>query len=288
MKKSNMLTRIIVGVSLAALFIGIWFAIGFVGKSTAWYRNIIQIVAFAAVNVICVAEMKKVLLAKGLKTSFCPYVTAAVLPFLCTFTDTRHVAYIMILFITITAGAELFDKNISFESIFAEIALYIYPMIPILCLCRICTQDTVFVTQLAMLFTFACPLFGDTFAYFFGMAFGKKKLCERVSPKKTIAGSIGNIIGAGLAGFLCYLIQPMIAHLFSVTQHTVFSGLTDFVFAGLMLGIAGQIGDLFASSVKRWAGVKDFGNLFPGHGGMLDRIDSVLFCAPLVAVFLFI
>ena len=289
MKKSNLLVRTLVGVSLALFFIGMWIAIGFTGKSFGWYRNIIQTVAFAVVGVMCVSEMKKVLSAKGHKTSSVPYVSAAVLPFVCALSDTRQVAYTVILIAVMTAGIEMFDKSIGFSDIFAELALYIYPIVPLLCLCRVCTQETVFATQLLMLFTFACPLFGDTFAYFFGMAMGKRRLCERISPKKTVAGGIGNIIGAGLAGLCCYLLQPMIAHLFSVEQIDVLPlGMAGFITAGLILGVVGQIGDLFASCIKRWAGVKDFGSIFPGHGGMLDRIDSVILCAPVVMFILLV
>lgn len=111
----------------------------------------------------------------------------------------------------------------------------------------------------------------DTFAYLVGMKFGKHKLTQ-ISPKKSIEGSIGGLIGAVvLALIYTYFINK-------------FAGLNISYLAImgiiLLLSILAQIGDLSASSIKRYAGIKDFSNLIPGHGGMLDRIDSILFIAP--------
>ena len=77
-----------------------------------------------------------------------------------------------------------------------------------------------------------------------------------------------------------YSLQNIIMKVFNASFAPV--SLMHMIAIGLILGILGQIGDLFASCIKRWAGVKDYGNIFPGHGGMLDRIDSVIMCAPLV------
>ena len=109
----------------------------------------------------------------------------------------------------------------------------------------------------------------DIMAYFTGYAIGKHKLCPEISPKKTIEGSIGGIIGStilcGLFGyfFTCGLF-------------------IDCLIIGALGGVVSQLGDLTASIFKRKMGIKDFGNLIPGHGGVLDRFDSVLFTAPMV------
>ena len=131
--------------------------------------------------------------------------------------------------------------------------------------------------------TFAVPLVGDIFALFAGSAIGGPKLCEAVSPKKTIAGSIGGLAGSVLAAMAVYGLslvccnEPTLAKL-PVWWHYLLLGITG--------GAVGQIGDLFASLVKRHSGIKDFSNLFPGHGGMLDRLDSVLFMAVLMYCYL--
>ena len=113
---------------------------------------------------------------------------------------------------------------------------------------------------------------GDTFAYLAGRFFGKTKLLEPVSPKKTIEGSIGGLFGSALAGFLiARFFFPEIAPL-------------SMVLMALVTGLFAQVGDLFESLLKRIAEVKDSGSIMPGHGGILDRIDGILFAAPIYYV----
>ncbi|SHJ44196.1 phosphatidate cytidylyltransferase [Tepidibacter formicigenes] len=108
----------------------------------------------------------------------------------------------------------------------------------------------------------------DTFAYFSGYFFGKNKLIPEVSPKKTIEGSIGGIIGSSIScAVFGYLFNFNLFHM---------------IIIGLVGSIVAQIGDLFASSIKRVLGIKDYGKLIPGHGGILDRFDSIIFTAPFV------
>ena len=109
----------------------------------------------------------------------------------------------------------------------------------------------------------------DIMAYFSGVFFGKHKLCPKISPKKTIEGSIGGIFGSViLSGLFSWIFIPRL--------------LIHCVIIGLLGGIVSQFGDLTASIFKRKMGIKDYGNLIPGHGGILDRFDSVLFTAPMV------
>jgi phosphatidate cytidylyltransferase len=109
----------------------------------------------------------------------------------------------------------------------------------------------------------------DTMAYFTGMMVGKHKLCPTISPKKTIEGAIGGILGSillcGLFGY--FFTDGLFVHCLII---------------GGLGSIAAQLGDLTASIFKRKMGIKDYGNLIPGHGGVLDRFDSILFSAPLV------
>ncbi|MGN0658378.1 MAG: phosphatidate cytidylyltransferase [Emergencia sp.] len=109
----------------------------------------------------------------------------------------------------------------------------------------------------------------DIFAYFTGYFLGKHKLCPNLSPKKTIEGAVGGTIGSVICcGLFGYFIQP------DLWIHCMIIGLIGAVLA--------QCGDLSASALKRKMGIKDYGNLIPGHGGILDRFDSVLFTAPVV------
>lgn len=111
--------------------------------------------------------------------------------------------------------------------------------------------------------------FTDSGAYLLGSAFGRHKLMPKVSPKKSVEGAVGGIIVAVIGAVLL----------------NAFTGLLPIglmIAAAIIVSIGGQIGDLCESAVKRWAGVKDSGKLIPGHGGILDRFDSMLFASPLL------
>ncbi|MBQ6257772.1 MAG: phosphatidate cytidylyltransferase [Clostridia bacterium] len=124
---------------------------------------------------------------------------------------------------------------------------------------------------------FGVPLFGDTMAYFIGSRFGKRKLCPAVSPNKSIEGAV-----AGLAGSIIWAMATAgVASIF-----TPIPPFWHFPILGLLCGVAGQMGDLFASLIKRHCGIKDFSNIFPGHGGMMDRLDSVYWATVIIYVYL--
>ncbi len=132
-------------------------------------------------------------------------------------------------------------------------------------------NDSQFVPILLMLL-FTVEL-NDVFAYMSGKSLGHRKLAPQTSPNKTIAGSIGAIL----------LTTPLVA----ILAHFVFLGTAldiprHLVFLGLMVSVLGQLGDLLLSSVKRDLGIKDFAATFPGHGGLLDRFDSLILVAPAV------
>ena len=131
--------------------------------------------------------------------------------------------------------------------------------------------------------TFAVPLLGDMFALFVGSAVGGPKFCPAVSPKKTIAGSIGGLAGSMIAAMAVFGLSHVFCNAATLAKLPLW---WHYLMLGFLGGIAGQIGDLFASLVKRHSGIKDFSDLFPGHGGMLDRLDSVLFMAVLMYCYL--
>ncbi|MEG0074643.1 MAG: phosphatidate cytidylyltransferase [Eubacterium sp.] len=117
----------------------------------------------------------------------------------------------------------------------------------------------------------------DTAAYFVGRAIGKRKLAPKISPKKTIAGAIAGIITAAVMMILYGLILK-----FGFQIELPFY---YYAVAGFIGSIAGQCGDLTASMIKRKMEIKDFGRCLPGHGGILDRFDSILFIIPLIYIF---
>lgn len=112
----------------------------------------------------------------------------------------------------------------------------------------------------------------DTFAYIFGNIFGKNKLCPNISPNKTIEGSLGGILGSLILTIIFALLMDI-------------SPILKLMILSIMVSIFSQIGDLVASRIKRMAGIKDYGFIFPGHGGVLDRFDSIIFSSPLIYYF---
>lgn len=123
---------------------------------------------------------------------------------------------------------------------------------------------------------FTISVGSDTFALFVGSWIGGKKLCPQISPKKTVSGAVGGLVGATgltvLAGWVFALCCP----------DAGFPPLWAHAIVGLIGGIAAEFGDMLASLVKRYCKEKDFGSLFPGHGGMLDRMDSILFSSVVI------
>ena len=133
---------------------------------------------------------------------------------------------------------------------------------------------------------------GDSAAYFAGYFFGKHRLAPVISPKKTVEGAIGGVLGSGILGVVCTLVAQGLTETFvpnaACPLLTLLSGnmicyVIIFV-VGMASSVLGIIGDLFASVIKRQCGIKDYGTIFPGHGGILDRFDSVTFIAPVMAI----
>ncbi len=142
--------------------------------------------------------------------------------------------------------------------------------------------DAVFFILLILCFAWG----GDTCAYFAGRAFGKHKLCPVVSPKKTVEGAIGGVLGTMVFGVLITLVYSIAANRMEAFTRTNI-GVSMYVIIALLgcvAAVLGIYGDLFASVVKRQCGIKDYGTIFPGHGGILDRFDSVMFIAPFVTM----
>jgi len=130
----------------------------------------------------------------------------------------------------------------------------------------------------AVLLPLVSAFTSDAFALFAGMAFGKRKLAPSLSPKKTVEGAIGGFFGAIVStvvyGLLMHLVFKINVSYFALAIY------------GALGSLISQLGDLSFSYIKRQYDIKDYGNIFPGHGGVLDRFDSVIFCAPLTELLL--
>lgn len=149
-------------------------------------------------------------------------------------------------------------------------ALYGMPLmvaISFLCLANVIIgANGIYYLLLLLNFSSVC----DMGAYFVGVTIGKHKLCPEISPKKTVEGAIGGIISS-------MIVSLILAFVYS-------KSIIVLLIATIPLCILGMLGDLFASAIKRSVGIKDFSNLIPGHGGILDRLDSVIMVAPLLVV----
>ena len=127
---------------------------------------------------------------------------------------------------------------------------------------------------------FVMAFLPDTGAYFVGCAFGKHKLCPVISPKKTVEGLFGGFLG-GIVGMIAYGL--VLQYFFGFTVNYLYAGIYGILGAGFA-----TFGDLMFSVIKRQTGIKDYGKLLPGHGGILDRFDSVTIVAPLAELLLLI
>jgi len=129
--------------------------------------------------------------------------------------------------------------------------------------------------NIAIAWLLSVVFFSDTLAYFTGRLLGKRKLSPRISPNKTIEGAIGGLIGAVIGSFACAAVLGL--------SHPWY----ELALFALIAGVFAQLGDLIESLVKRAYEVKDSGSLLPGHGGVLDRLDSILFAAPILFFMIF-
>ena len=140
----------------------------------------------------------------------------------------------------------------------------------------------------AIVFAVFMPVFCDSFAYWIGSTVKGPKLCPKISPKKTISGAIGGLIGAMLAAVGMFLFFEY----FNVLPNVGYVPFTDtpwksaliYLAIGILGGVVSQVGDIAASKIKRCLGVKDYGNIFPGHGGAMDRIDSIMYTLVLLLI----
>ena len=173
----------------------------------------------------------------------------------------------------------IFAKDRTLNDLFASIFAMIYPAL-FMSVAFVITREVnaVYVACFAIL----VPIASDSFAYFVGRLVKGPKLCPTISPKKTISGAVGGLMGGVLASGIVYTLfehfavfgDMIVAPLFTPNHYV---NLAIYLVIGLLGSVICQLGDLFASRIKRCIGIKDFGKIFPGHGGGLDRLDSIMF-----------
>ncbi len=164
------------------------------------------------------------------------------------------------------------EKN-SMQQLNTHFSLFFYIIIPFLLLLSIPYFSEAKFDAKLVLGIFILTWINDTFAYLIGKQFGKRKLFERISPKKTIEGFIGGFIFTIIGGFI-------VSKFFQNIE------LMHWISIAIIVSVFGTLGDLIESKFKRQANIKDSSNSIPGHGGFLDRLDSVIFATPFVFIYL--
>ncbi len=179
--------------------------------------------------------------------------------------------------------------KVAFDSLMSTVFPMLYPGLFFSLIITLQDLPTKVVSTLALILTFFIASVNDTFALFIGLRFGKHKLSPEISPKKSKEGAAAGLVASVIFAVLVpWIIQRMAPSFPKIAEQLTVAPLPPlwaFAVLGLVAGALSQIGDLVASLVKRHCGIKDFGTIFPGHGGMLDRMDGVLFCGVACYVF---
>lgn len=240
----------------------------------------IQVAVFTFASVCAVVEMRRMFKKKDVRVSFTPLLAVGAVQTGLLYLAWEALIPEYVLPIVYLAAflwimtERILDKSRKTEDLIASVFMLIYPLFLILCFgfFGFGRND---VSRVALLLVFAGPCMADNNAYLFGSKFGKHKLCPEISPKKSVEGYIAGLVGGPVGGLIVYFIQK----LWGLDVHWLWlTGL------GLLGAFVGQFGDLLASTFKRWSGIKDYGRVFPGHGGVMDRIDSAMVFAPIVAL----
>lgn len=260
--KARIITAVI-GIPLVLLFL-------FIGTQNLW----VVTVFISAVTALMCAEL---LTAKKIFNKYSISIPCVIFSFLLPlFSHTQYVLLMVFAFIvTIFLSLMINYTKLSFDDIsFAFTGTFIISS-GMACLNYLVASYESF-TAFFLTLILAVPWMADAGAYFAGTFFGKHKLCPNISPKKTIEGFFGGVVFCIITSILVGLIyQSFIYNNININYYSL-------LIIGVMDSVISVIGDLSFSLIKRHCNIKDYGSIFPGHGGMLDRLDSVIFTAPLV------
>lgn len=290
---SLMLKRIITGAGIFAVLIGMF------ASRIFWTTEITTleggdltagVVLFDAVlALMAIVGTFEVVRAMDVKMLFIEKIIALIFPIIvfpiATFCGATYAFIVIAIYDMLTVALSVFAfKNATLESVGLTMLSVFYPTGLILPLVAVNLMSFE-----ASLLVFAVSPLCDTMAYFVGSALRGKKLCPAISPNKTISGAIGGIAGGAIGGVAVYFFSNWLysAGVLAGTAFTVGALWADviiFIVAGALFAALTELGDLAESVIKRKLGIKDMGKLFPGHGGMMDRIDGLSFVSPVAAL----
>lgn len=288
-----MLKRIITGAGIFAVLIGMF------ASRIFWTTEITTleggdltagVVLFDAVlALMAIVGTFEVVRAMDVKMLFIEKIIALIFPIIvfpiATFCGATYAFIVIAIYDMLTVALSVFAfKDATLESVGLTMLSVFYPTGLILPLVAVNLMSFE-----ALLLVFAVSPLCDTMAYFVGSALRGKKLCPAISPNKTISGAIGGIAGGAIGGVAVYFFSNWLysAGVLAGEAFTVGALWADviiFIVAGALFAALTELGDLAESVIKRKLGIKDMGKLFPGHGGMMDRIDGLSFVSPVAAL----
>lgn len=247
-----------------------------------WLGGVFQAIVLGAFSVLAVFEMNGVFKSNGYKPFIIPHIILGGGMFLLMYLASSagghsqplwlfaafFAAFLMLAFERAANGSRANDD------LAVSLVMLLYPL-ALLSFLGLVGFDRCDHSRIAIICVFAGVAMADNTAYMVGSLIGKHKLCPAISPKKSVEGAVAGLLGGALGGIISFFIQKLWGFDISIWTHILIC---------FFCGALGQIGDLFASTFKRWANIKDFGSIFPGHGGIIDRLDSAMFAAPFVYI----
>lgn len=225
-------------------------------------------ISFFIISLEAVREMYNALYKKGIKLFLPILFFGALITFLCSFFD-KNLIFSLVLFFVVNSCFFVHLDDYELSNYAYTTFTYFYAIFLLNLLGSI---DDIYLIIAGFIISFST----DTFAYFVGSTFGKHKLIERVSPNKSIEGAIGGTFFA--------LVITSIYFVMLNKNNAIYDINALVVFIIFLSSISGQFGDLFASKIKRYTEIKDYAQILPGHGGILDRFDSLIFISPFIYI----
>lgn len=263
-KKKSFIIRTLVAVPLFALFMMILFFENWFFKI---FLTLLMIISQFEVTKSAKSKVKNI-------NVYIPYVVAAAASTIFYLFGYLYVILLYAIAVFWLLVESVISKKRDVNSLSMNLLVLFYPSVLFIFLFGMDITHTSEIRMLMILLTFSASIAVDTAAYLIGSKFGKHKLSPQISPKKSVEGAV--------AGYIFGFIIIILIGLFLQGALKTDVEIINFIILGLILPVLIQIGDLFASQLKRDFGIKDFGSIFPGHGGVLDRLDSGLFICPVV------
>jgi len=261
------------------------------GLTVLCVQGILMRLVFMALTCVGMWEMYNALSAKGMRPArWAGMAYAALAMPIYLATGSNMLMPLTSMCCVLGLAAVLFRGEIDFDAAVATLFPIFYPGLLFTMFYPLQDLGNPMLSTLALCMAFLIPAACDTAAYYVGRYFGKHKMAPKLSPKKTVEGGAGGLLGAMLFALVLALIFKGMCLWFAPYKAyaDTMPALWKFLPIGLISGAFSTLGDLAASMVKRYCGIKDYGTLLPGHGGVLDRMDSTLFNAVVIYTFFLI